>query len=107
MCKKNDETTNEDIVEGTVEGTVAEAIETTVEHMVNEHAADKDSVNENEDAGKVTAVSEDKVRPRDIVIFTLGALLICVLFPVLVYLLGELAVFLEKNGDISWFFTAA
>lgn len=103
MCKKNDEATDEDIFERTV----AKVIETAVEHMVNEHAADKDSVNENEYAGKVTAVSEDKVRPRDIVISTLGALLIWVLFPVLVYLLGELAVFLEKNGDISWFFTAA
>lgn len=90
--------------EETVEGAVAKAIEAADKNIVNEDAVYKDSVDESEDSGDDTSVSQDKVRPCHIIIFTIGALLLCVLFLLLGYLLGELAVFLEKNGDISWFF---
>lgn len=87
--------------------TFAKVTDSAVEYIAKEDAVDKNTANDNQPVGENTDGTDDKVRARDAIIFTIGILLLCMLFVVIGYLFGELIVFLEKNGDISGFFKAA
>lgn len=93
--------------EGTAAEVLAKVADTVAEYISKEDTVDSNSADENKATGEDIVDPHNKVRARGIVIFTIEALILCMLFLVLGYLLGELAVFLEKNVDISWFFKAA
>lgn len=89
-----------------VKEAVAKVADSAGEYIAKSRTIDMDT-DGNRPVGEDTAGPQDTVRTHDIVIFTIGALLLCMSFFVFGYLLGDLVSFLEKNGDVSGLFKAA
>lgn len=85
---------------------VAKVADSAGEYIAKSRTIDMDT-DGNQAVGEDIAGLQDTVRTHDIVIFTIGALLLCMSFLVFGYLLGDLVSFLEKNGDVSGLFKAA
>lgn len=83
------------------------AANTASNYITEKNAINVNNTDGNDADEEDTAGPQHKIRTRDVFVFTIGALILYMLFVVLGYLIGELVLFLEKNGDISGFFKAA